>query len=522
MNLVGLDLNASRARGVAGGVGDFPTTIMLEPPAAELPLCLHLGSEAPVVGRTGLSWCRLQPHQVYHNFLPSLGEPADPGRRWLSRPHQLDAGQALGLVLRQLSQQCRGTDGVVLALPDYLTPLQGELATVLAGQAGLPVLGSLSAGLAVALAAHAEQVWFGTAVVLEVDDHALSLAVVQDSNGQAHLLGHATLPRLGLRVWKARLLNALADVCILQSRRDPRESSAAEQALFDQLDRILEDTRHGRLINVVFQTEHWYQNLVLQPEDTTAFCASLARQVVAEVDRIFQASWPKGSPRTLLLTAAAGLLPGLVPALQSYMDSWEGLDAEVGSEGEEDFGLGLLSEGEPGGPEPVVVLSPEAAARGAHAVAAHFQGGDLGCRHLDNAAPLPLPQPPEAGPARLQFQGQDYLLCERSFILGRQADCDLVFDRIRYAHVSPRHCEILYDPEAYQLLDHSREGTWVNDRPVTGPVPLHPGDCIRLGPDGPVLRFLGQAPTAGQAASLSVGQDRGNSSTKDRGASASS
>jgi pSer/pThr/pTyr-binding forkhead associated (FHA) protein len=43
------------------------------------------------------------------------------------------------------------------------------------------------------------------------------------------------------------------------------------------------------------------------------------------------------------------------------------------------------------------------------------------------------------------------------------------------------------------LRDASREGTWVNDQPVTGPVLLRPGDWIRLGPDGPVLRFLGQS-----------------------------
>jgi hypothetical protein len=503
MNHVGLDLNASRARGVAGRVGDFPTTLPLASPAAELPLCLHLGDGAPVLGAAGLGLCRRQPHQVYRSFLPALGEPADAGRRWLTRPHQLDAGQALGLVLHQLYQTCRGAAGVVLALPDYLTPVQVDLATILAGQAGLPILGSLSSALALALAAHSEQAWFGTAVVVDLDDHALSLSVVQDTGGHAHLLGHMALPQLGLSAWKGRLLDALADVCILQSRRDPRESSVAEQALFDQLDGILEDSRHGRMMNVVFQTEHWYQNLVLQPEDTIGFCAPLVRQVLAELDRIFQASWPKGSPRTLLLTAAAGLLPGLVPALQSYMGSWETLGAAADGDTEEDFGLGLLSEGEPGEPEPVIVLSPEAAARGAHAVAAHFQRGDLERRHLDSAAPLPLPQPPEAGPARLQFQGQDYLLCERSFTLGWQPDCDLVFDRARYAHVSPRHCEILYDPEAYQLRDQSREGTWVNDRPVTAPLFLRPGDCVRLGPDGPVLRFLGQGQTVGQASSLS-------------------
>jgi hypothetical protein len=500
MTLVGLDLNATRARAVAGAVGDFPCTVPLEPPQADLPLCLHLDGKSPVVGRAGLGLCRRRPHVVCQGFLPALGSPQDFSRRWLQGPQQLDSTRAVGLVLGRVQAACSFGRGVVLAVPDYLDPAQVELTSALATQAGLPIVGSLPASLACALAAYAEQAWFGTAVVIDLDAHALSLSIVQDANGQAHLLSTAARPHLGLDAWKARLLNALADCCILQSRRDPRDSATAEQALFDQLDGILEACRHGRLANVVFQTEHWYQNLVLQPDEVSAFCAPLVRQILAEVACVFRASWPKGPPRMFLLTAAAGLLPGLVPALQEHIGTLErqaATESTGDSTEEEDFGAALLRESDCGEPEAVVVLSAEAAARGAHAVAAHFLRGELAERHLDGVAPLPLPQPLEAGPARLQLQGQDYYLRERSFTLGRLADCDLAFDRVRYPNVSPRHCEILYDPEGYQLRDYSREGTWVNDRPVTEPVLLRPGDWIRLGPDGPVLRFLGQAEAVG-------------------------
>jgi pSer/pThr/pTyr-binding forkhead associated (FHA) protein len=42
------------------------------------------------------------------------------------------------------------------------------------------------------------------------------------------------------------------------------------------------------------------------------------------------------------------------------------------------------------------------------------------------------------------------------------------------------------------LRDHSRNGTLVNDRPVIGELPLRAGDWIRLGPAGPLIRFLGK------------------------------
>jgi hypothetical protein len=501
MTLFGLDLNASRARAVGAALGEFPLTVPLDPPEAELPLWISLEQRTPAVGRAGLRVCRRLPHRVGHGFLPALGQPDDTGRQWLQGPHRLDGEDALELVLRQAQPALRAGRGVVLAVPDYLSVPQIELLHALAARAGLPVLGSLSVALANALAAFAEQAWFGTVVVLDADEHALTVTALQDANGNAHLLARAVLPALGLGAWNARLLNALADCCILQSRRDPRDCPAAEQSLFDQLEGIIDACRQGRMESVVFQTEHWFQNVVLQPEQTVAFCAPLVQQVLLELTRLFRLSWPKGPPRVLLLTAAVGRLPGLVPALQACMDSWERSsipEKSTGLAAEEDFGEGLLGADGPGEPQAVVVLSPDAAARGAHTIAAHFQRGDLPHRHLDVVAPLPLPQPPDAGPARLQYQGQDFLLRERAITLGRQSDCDLVFDRARYPHVSPRHCEILYDPEVYLLRDLSREGTWVNDRPVVETVQLRPGDWIRLGVDGPVLRFLGQpAPVVG-------------------------
>jgi hypothetical protein len=158
----------------------------------------------------------------------------------------------------------------------------------------------------------------------------------------------------------------------------------------------------------------------------------------------------------------------------------------------EDFGSGLL-DGEAGGATTVVVLSDAALSRGAHSVAAYFHRGDIPRGHLQAAAPLPLPQPLEAGPARLHFQGRDFLLTASLFAIGKHKDADLMFDGEQWPSVSARHCEIVYDQRNHVLRDRSRTGTLVNDRLATQAVPLRPGDWIRLGPDGPLLRFLGQS-----------------------------
>ncbi len=138
------------------------------------------------------------------------------------------------------------------------------------------------------------------------------------------------------------------------------------------------------------------------------------------------------------------------------------------------------------------VLSPDAAARAACELAGRWLRGEMESGPVE-VAPLPAPQPADAGPARLQFRHQDYPLRGPAFLLGRHADCDLVFDSDQYPTVSGRHCEIVYERRIFLLRDRSRHGTLVNERPVVEERVLQAGDWIRLGPGGPLVRFLGQA-----------------------------
>src|SRR5581483_3443688 len=101
----------------------------------------------------------------------------------------------------------------------------------------LPVLGSVSSALAAALAAYAEQTWSGLCLVVDADDHALTWSLACVDGAHAAVVGVETVPRLGVRAWKDKLLEAVADRCVRRSRRDPRASAPAEQALYDQLEK---------------------------------------------------------------------------------------------------------------------------------------------------------------------------------------------------------------------------------------------------------------------------------------------
>ena len=67
----------------------------------------------------------------------------------------------------------------------------------------------------------------GGALIVDADDHALSWTLVNAEDAQAKLTAERVEPALGVRAWKERLLNCIADSCIRHSRRDPRHDNLA-------------------------------------------------------------------------------------------------------------------------------------------------------------------------------------------------------------------------------------------------------------------------------------------------------
>ena len=144
------------------------------------------------------------------------------------------------------------------------------------------------------------------AVVGDVDDHALTWTAVAVRDDHVAIVGERTLPQLGLRAWRSRLIDAVAERCVRQTRRDPRDSAAAEQMLFDQLDAACDSCRQGRLVELVIQSDHWFQNLMLRPEECNGFCAPLSRQAAQQMQALDEETSIHDSVRTVLITATRG------------------------------------------------------------------------------------------------------------------------------------------------------------------------------------------------------------------------
>jgi len=490
MTILALDWNATRVRAVGGLAGDYPLPVPLDPPDLDLALALRLDTSPIEMGRPALRQCRSARHMVCRDFLSHLGDAT----QWQGGGHVLDARSACELVWSKLTPTASTADAIVLSVPSYLQPRQAEMLRRVGTP--LPVLGSMPTLLTAAIAGQAEGYWERSVLVIDVDDHALTLGWVNSISNKVHLIECRSFTNLGVRHWHERILNALADLCIRQHRRDPRDIPQAEQSLYDQLGVLTEAALKRQAIQLGIQTAQWFKHLLVHPEETVRFCQALSRQTIQEAEQLLSACPATEAPRSILLTQEAGRLPGLVDLLRGLVMPSASADTRLPPNEtnvhEADLGEDLMFNEVEDRIE-VMVLPAEAPARSAHGLGQFFHANILPRGHLETIAPLPAVPPVDAGPPRLHYLGRDHLLREANCALGSHFGCPVCFDKAEHPEVAPRHCDIVWDGHEFILHNRCREGTLVNDHPVSASIVLRPGDTVRLGSRGPLVRFLGRS-----------------------------
>jgi hypothetical protein len=375
--LIGADLTASRIRALAVA-GGHANAISLDSPTDELALFIHLEGRSPSIGLSGYSQVRKTPHLVCSNYLPQLGH----AREWRGPKLKLTPETALEATFAKIHRPITSEgDGCVFALPAYLSGSQVKTLTTLAAKSKLPLVGTASAPLA--LAAHrASNIlqtskpkkkpdgWVvpiressggpGDVVILDVDEYAISAAIVNVQDKEVRLSSLAAWPRLSLKLWKDRLIDSLSDRCVRLCRRDPRDSADAEQALFEQLDFALEKVQDAQPVTLTVRAEKWYQDLVMQPTDFDSATDVLTKLAVESYRDFLTKAKLSAPPVALWLSTSAARLPGLVSTL--YKESAENTE--------------------------VAVLPPDAVTEAAAALHARWQANELPRVHLDGVIAL--------------------------------------------------------------------------------------------------------------------------------------
>lgn len=100
------------------------------------------------------------------------------------------------------------------------------------------------------------------------------------------------------------------------------------------------------------------------------------------------------------------------------------------------------------------------------------------------ATPAPAAAPQSSGPTRLvvtagPLTGTSLPLGASSILIGRAPSCTLVLDD---DYSSSRHARIFPQGGSWFVEDlGSTNGTFLGDRQITGPTPLHPGVGVQIG-----------------------------------------
>lgn len=486
MNLLALDLTSSRLRALRGPSPRESRPLPLEQQQTELPMALSLEGRSPAIGLPGKAICRRSPHLACENFLSYLGQD----RLWRGPKQKVTADRALQLIFDRVIARGGRPTGTVLTVPSWFDDDHLHSTFEIAKKAKLEPMGSLERPLAAALSSHREQPWAGIGIVIDVDDYAMTLSAVLVNGTEARIVERAILCDLNERTWKERLLALVSNRCVKQSRRDPRHSAEAEQHLYDQLEELLQASQDGRHLEVAVRSPSWYQNVIITPDQSATACSRLLQRAIREFQAICEQSQHHQDIAAVILTHAATRLPGLTSIFEKQVALWNEQFEDTPEEDSSDLGEQLLEDATKDG-VCLHLLDADAPGKVAHEIACFFHRGALEPGHLE-VAPLLDARPVDRGPARLQFRGNDYPLRSDLCTLGRLQSCDIVFESEQYPSVSGKHCEIVYDREQFIIHDLSRNGTLVNDVMINQAVILQPGDWIRLGPSGPLLRFLGQ------------------------------
>jgi hypothetical protein len=335
---LGIDLNATRAR-AATGAAARGQAVLLDDPHPDLPLAVSMEKRALELGRAGTALCRRLPHLACIGHLPYLGHPQE----WKGGRHRIDTAMALTLVLEKLRSACSGFDSVYLGLPAYMTAPQVAKIAALATKSRFAIKGvslsalALAADRACALLNSQPQEsattenWIvplhragktplpADAIVIDADEYALCASLVQIDANRVRAVASTALQKLSTRLWKERLLTARSDRCVRVCRRDPRDSAAAEQSLYEQIDESLDLIRLGQKVVLTVRAAHWYQDLELAPEEFDNYCSTLTGQAVDGIRALLNSGLQTAPPRAVWLTHEAGRLPGLAQSLHQNM-----------------------------------------------------------------------------------------------------------------------------------------------------------------------------------------------------------
>ena len=436
-----------RARDESGELSDSPGCALVD------------GSV--IVGVEARAQARLQPGRVFSDFWGDLSLEALPAGA-------VGAATFADLAYHHLKSVWSGLEDkfgqVILAMPGSYTREQLSLLLGIARECGIPV-----AGLVDVAVVSAERPAPGRQM-MHLD--LMSRRAVLTELGQGKRLRRTRVSSIedaGLAdvydVWA----NVIADAFVRNTRFDPMHSAQSEQQLYDQLPDWVSEISHAGRAELSLQSGSGELPLVVSSETLAVAAQPLYRKITRHI----AASSRPGEALTLLATDRLHAFPGLHEALADNLPQCDVVELASGA-----AALGALRHQDE-------ILSSGESVAFVTSVSWH-------------RAAQPLSPPQDERPARTDlpthvlYRGRGWVIGSDPLHLGshpheREHSIVLTGD---LSGISRDHCQIAQRDGAVIIEDHSRYGTFLNDRRIEGEARAHYGDVLRLGGSEQVAQLI--------------------------------
>ncbi len=427
------------------------------------PAVAIVDSARPRFGEEALAACRLLPRQVASDFWARLDmEPLGP-----PFPAELRSADLVHGHLEWLwAKAGPGTSEVLLAVGGGCDERQLGLLLGIAQALGIPVAGMVDAALAAAAAG------FTGERLLHVD-LGQRRAVVTEVQQAARLVRErvARIDRWGQDEVVDAQMRGAAAVFVRQARFDPLHDAATEQALFDRLPGWLAALERAESLAVELPAAGRLVTTEISRVDAEGWTARFAEELQQQVSVLKHA----GEPTTVLVSARAARLPGLVTRLRAVRG------VELALLGVHAAAAGALraKDAVRSAPGPLRFVTrlprPEAP-----------EGSIGGAAVALPRAPRPAPAPDGRRPTHLLLDNVAHPITAEPLVVGTAPPAGGRALPLggETTGVSRSHCRFFESAGQAVVEDLSTWGTFVNGERVAGLVVLAAGDRVRVGSPG--------------------------------------
>jgi hypothetical protein len=450
MNLLGLELSDA---GILVA-GDEPARLLrvdedaLESPGFALPEKKRL-----VTGRAAEGRARLFPRQIMNRFWDQLS--TDP----LDRPLPSAANQAeiACAHLTHIWDRVRHVgNALVIAVPGFFQRTQLGLLLGMAQELGIPLQGFVSLPVAAAVPGCES-----LQLHVDVQLHRWEVSVLQ-AEGRLEFKEAFTLNEKGLEGLYKLWVQAAAAEFVRMTRFDPLHSAETEQELYRRLPSVLAALQHEQAAAIAIAAGRSSYSISLMRAMVLETARPVYDELLAAVHDARRRHAAAGTAAAVALSQRVVRLPGIRERLAQMPDT-RIVELPAGAAA---LALPALWRELTDGRRP--------------AGASFFSSRPWSATaHVSAAGQTP----PARRPTHLLYRNLAYPIAPNPLTIGTALPAEGHGIRIEgdAGGIDPRHCTVQLQDGQAVLTDLSSGATFLNERRVGSPEPLHVGDAIRLG-----------------------------------------